>query len=111
MRIWTVLLSLVVVAAFAMNASAADKGGKKGGQRPDPGARFDDMDKKAHDGKLTGEVTKDEFVKVMKDSGSKMADKAGDMFDRIKKADPAKLTKQEYIDGLKSMFSGKKKKE
>jgi hypothetical protein len=108
-KVLSTLLVLVVACLVVVSmASAQDKKGK--GQRPDPGARFDAMEKSAGHDPLTGCLTKDEFVKAMKESGSKMADRAPEFFDKIKKADANKVTKDEYIAGIKELFSGGKKK-
>jgi hypothetical protein len=93
-KLWTTLLVLVVACLVTVNvASAQGRQGKKDGRLPDAGKLFDDAEKAAKHDPLTGVLTKDEFVKGMKESGSKMADRAEQMFDRIKKADNSKVTK------------------
>ena len=105
-RFWSVMLALVVASLVAVNVSAQEK--KKG--KMDMGARFDALEKAAGHDTLTGELTKDEFVKGMKASGSKMADRAEEIFGKFKKADENKITKDEFVAGMKEMFSHKKKK-
>jgi hypothetical protein len=115
-RLWTTLLILVMACLVTVNmASAQEKRGKKGGKgdrAPDAGKLFDEMEKKAKHDPLTGVLAKDEFVKGMKESGSRMAERAEQMFDRIKKADSTKVTKEEYTTFLKDFMAnrGKKKK-
>ena len=108
MRIWTVLLSLVVVAAIAVNASAAGgKGGKKGGDKgkmPSPEERFKKMDTNS-DGKLTCE----EFVAASKERMGGDAKKAEDFWKRIA-GEKKELTLDEYKEGMKKAFEGMKKK-
>jgi hypothetical protein len=110
-RLWTTFLVLAMACLVTVNtASAQGKQGKKGGKMPDAGKLFDEMEKKAKHDPLTGVLTKDEFVKGMKESGSKMADRADQMFERIKKADKTKVTKDEYTTFLKDFMANRGKK-
>jgi hypothetical protein len=107
------LVLLVATMVMVSTASAQDKEkkGRKGGDRPTPEKRFDDMEKTVKHDPLTGVLTKDEYVKALKDT--RMADRAEEMFKRIKKADENKVTKAEYVTAMKEMFTkgkGKGKK-
>jgi hypothetical protein len=115
-RLWTTLMVLVVACLVTVNMASAQgrqgKKGQKGGKTPDAGKMFDDAEKAAKHDPLTGVLTKDEFVKGLKESGSRMASHAEQMFDRIKKADNSKVTKEEFTTFLKDFMGnrGKKKK-
>ena len=111
LRLWTTLLVLVVACLVTVNmASAQGRQGKKGGKMPDAGKLFDGMEKLAKHDPLTGVLTKDEFAKGMKESGSRMASRAEQMFDRIKKADKSKVTKEEFTTFMKQFMGGRGKK-
>lgn len=109
-RVWSMLLVLVVACLIAVNSvSAQEKKGKRG-DRPSPEKRFDDMEKAVQHDPLKGELTKDEFVKALKETKSRMADKAEEVFKSIKKADENKVTKDEYVKFLKERFANHQKK-
>ena len=108
-RVWSMLLVMVVACLVAVNSvSAQEKKGKR--DRPSPEKRFDDMEKAVKHDPLKGELTKDEFVTAMKETKSRMADKAEEFFKKIKKADESKVTKDEYVKALKDMFANRQKK-
>jgi len=82
---------------------------KKGGFGQDPAARFDALEKAAGHEPLKGELTRDEFVRVMEKSNSQMAKWASQLFDRADKADPTKITKDEWVKSRKEAAGGGKK--
>ena len=75
MRFWTVLLSLVVVAAVAVSASAQEKKERKKGDRPR--ISFKDMDANS-DGKLIKDEYKAAMEKMMKEWKEKGGKKRGE---------------------------------
>jgi hypothetical protein len=100
MRFWTVLLSLVVVAAVAVNASAQDTKKKKGDR---PRISFKDMDANS-DGKLI----KDEYVaahtkNAPADKQEKAKERAGRMWDRLA-GDKKELSEDEYKAAMEKMM-------
>lgn len=110
-RLWSALVVLAMVCFVAASVAAAqdkDKGGK--GRRFDPAARWAAIAKGA-DKEGATELTKDEFVKGVKAAGGRMADEGEAFFDRIKKADEKKVTKDEFVGFMKEMASkrGEKK--
>ena len=107
MRIWTVLLSLILAGFVAVNTGSAQE--KKKHDRPSPEARFDGLEKAVKHDPLTGELTKDEFVTAMKETKSRAADKAEEIFGQIKKADEKKVTKAEYVAHMKERYQHHKK--
>jgi hypothetical protein len=109
-RVWSTLLVMVVACLIAVNSTAQEKKRGKGGDRPSPESRFDALEKAAKHDPLTGVLTKEEFVKAMKDSGSRMADRAEEIFTKLKKADEKKITKDEFVKGMKEMFQGRGKR-
>src|SRR3989339_1964237 len=94
-RLCSVLLVVVVMACLvAVNvASAQEKKGK--GKRFDPAARWAAIAKGA-DKEGATELSKEDFVKGVKAVGGRMADQGERLFDRIKKADEKKVTKDEF---------------
>ncbi|NQU25139.1 MAG: hypothetical protein HQ567_27955 [Candidatus Nealsonbacteria bacterium] len=106
MRFWTTLLSLAVVAAFAVNASAQDNKKKKSER---PRMSFADMDANK-DGKLT----KDEFVtarmkNVPDDRKERAKEFVGRMWDRLAK-DKKAITEAEYKAAREKMIKDWQKK-
>ena len=106
MRFWTVLLSLVVVAAVAVNASAQDTKKKKGDR---PRISFKDMDANS-DGKLI----KDEYVaahtkNAPADKQEKAKERAGRMWDRLA-GDKKELSEDEYKAAMEKMMKEWKEK-
>jgi len=107
MRFWTVLLSLVVVAAVAVSASAQEKKERKKGDRPR--ISFKDMDANS-DGKLI----KDEYVaahtkNAPADKQEKAKERAGRMWDRLA-GDKKELTEDEYKAAMEKMMKEWKEK-
>ena len=76
-----------------------------------PEARFDALEKAAKHDPCTGVLTKDEFVAAIKATSKdpKQAEHADKWFDKITKADAAKVTKDEYVKFMKEN-AGKGKK-
>jgi hypothetical protein len=117
-RICSTLLVVVMACLVAANVAFAQeqkKGGKRGGTPEDRKARaekrFDDMEKAVKHDPLKGELTKDEFLKAMKEmSQGKMGDRAEEFFKRMKKADESKITKAEYVTAISEMMGGRGKK-
>jgi hypothetical protein len=110
-RLWATFLVLAMACLVTVNvASAQGKQGKKGGGMPDAGKMFDDTEKAVKHDPLTGVLTKDEFVKGMKESGSRMADRGEQMFEHIKKADNSKVTKEEFVTFMKDFMGNRGKK-
>jgi hypothetical protein len=107
MRIWTILLSLILACFVTVNIGSAQE--KKKHDRPSPEQRFDNLEKAVKHDPLTGELTKDEFVTAMKETKSRQADKAGEIFGQIKKASDTKVTKAEYVAFVKEHFQHHKK--
>lgn len=100
MRFWTVLLSLVVVAAVAVNASAQDTKKKRGDHAR---MSFADMDANK-DGKLI----KDEFVaahtkNAPADQKEKATERAGKMWDRLA-GDKKELSEDDYKAAMEKMM-------
>jgi len=106
-RVCSTLLALAIACLVAVNtASAQQNEGKKKRERPNPEARFDALEKAANHDPLTGELTKDEFVKAMKATAPRMGDRAEQFFNRIKKADENKITKAEFVQSMKDFRAG-----
>lgn len=99
----TLIVALLCVMASGSAFAQERKGKRGGGDHPSPEARFDAMEKLAKHDPLTGTLTKDEFIKAVKESGSRMADHAEEFFNRIKKADENKVTKDEFVTAAKEM--------
>ena len=100
MRFWTVLLSFVVVAAVAVNASAQDTKKKRGDH---PRMSFKDMDANK-DGKLV----KDEYVEARtksapEDRKEKAKEMAGKMWDRLA-GDKKELSEDDYKAAMEKMM-------
>lgn len=96
-RVWSKLLVLVVACLVAVNSVSAQEKKKGKRDRPSHEKRFDDLEKAVKHDPLKGELTKDEFVKALKETKSRMADKAEETFKSITKADENKVTKDEYV--------------
>ena len=98
MRFWTVLLSLLVVAAVAVNASAQDTKKKKGDR---PRISFADM---AKDGKLTKDLYVAAHTKnAPEDKKEKATERAGKMWDRLA-GDKKELNEDEYKAAMEKMM-------
>jgi len=82
----------------------------RSGERPTPESRFDEMERAVGHGSPMGVLTKEEFIRGLKQSGSKLADRAGETFDRMTKADPNRITKAEYVKFFEGLFSSGGKK-
>ena len=100
MRFWTVLLSLVVVAAVAVNASAQEKKEKKKGDHPR--MSFKDMDANGD-----GSLTKAEYVaahtkNAPEDKKEKATERAGKMWDKLAGGKDA-LSETEYNAAVEKM--------
>jgi len=74
--------------------------------------RFDAMEKAVGHNPLKGQLTKEEFIKIMKPPAPVLGKSepsfnrlAEDAFNRITKADPNKLTKNEYVAYIKKMMT------
>jgi hypothetical protein len=117
MRIWTMLLSLVVMAALAVDVSAAGKSGKGGGTRPAPLTWEQLLGGKT--GPLTCEMFVDARVKAAPADADKDQTKtrAEGMWKRLvdtkcgeTKGDVTTFTEQQYKDAMtKTMESFKGK--
>lgn len=113
-KLWSTLVVLVAMVCFvAVSVAAAqdkDKGKGAKGRRFDPAARWAALAKGA-DKEGATELTKDEFVQGVKAAGGRMADQGEAIFDRIKKADEKKITKDEFVSFWKEMAAkrGEKK--
>lgn len=111
-KLWSTLVILAMVCFVAVSMTVAqdkDKD-KKGRARFDPATRWAAIAKGA-DKEGATELTKDEFVKGVKAVGGPRADQGEMLFDRIKKAEEKKVTKDEYVSFVKQWMSkrGEKK--
>jgi len=105
-RVWRALLVLIVAGLVAVDVALAGEeskgsgtpaGAKQSGQWQDPAAGFDAMEKAAGHDPLKGELTKEEFVKVLEETDARMGKWASQLFDQATKADPKKITKDEWV--------------
>lgn len=94
-RLWSTLVVLVMVCFVAVSVVSAQQ--KKGrSNRPDPAARWAAI-AKAADKEGATELSKEDFIKGVKGVGGRMADQGEAIFNRVKKADEKKVTKDEFI--------------
>jgi hypothetical protein len=108
----TLLLASLLMAS-ALRADDAPPPPKKP-PRKTPEQRFDALEKAAKHDPLKGVLTKGEFVDAIKATSSpRMADRAEEMFLSIPKADPGKVTKDEFVKAINELIKsrGKKKDE
>jgi hypothetical protein len=114
-RVGMTVVALVVAGMLSVSAALAaevKKGGgtageaKKGGAWRDPAATFDAMEKTAGHDPLKGELTKEEFVKALEKADAQMGKWGNQLFDRATKADPNKITKDEWVKFMKEFASG-----
>jgi len=104
-RTWLTMLVMALACLIVVKPASAQEGKKHGG----PESRFDALEKAVKHEPLKGELTKDEFVTALKETKSRMADKAEEIFKSITKADENKVTKAEFVTFMKERMAKRKK--